>query len=104
MQMRMARSSLDAHHRYANFIDLSDSFAFHLRAVTGNLDVVGGETLGGFNAAYVPESEIALHEELSTEQKAKQLGFDDHPVYTYRVAEMLKEPTERCGVTPTQTL
>ena len=66
-----------------------------LRAVTGNLDVVGGETLGGFNAAYVPESEIALHEELSTEQKAKQLGFDDHPVYTYRVAEMLKEPTER---------
>ena len=66
-----------------------------LRAVTGNLDVVGGETLGGFNAAYVPESEIALHEELSSEQKAKQLGFDDHPVYTYRVAEMLKEPTER---------
>jgi anaerobic selenocysteine-containing dehydrogenase len=66
-----------------------------LRAVTGNLDVVGGETLGGFNAAYVPESEIALHEELSTEQKAKQLGFDDHPVYTYRVAEMLKEPTEK---------
>ena len=50
---------------------------------------------GGFNAAYVPESEIALHEELSTEQKAKQLGFDDHPVYTYRVAEMLKEPTEK---------
>ena len=66
-----------------------------LRAVTGNLDVVGGETLGGFNASYVPESEIALHEELSSEQKAKQLGFDDHPVYTYRVAEMLKEPTEK---------
>ena len=42
-----------------------------------------------------PESEIALHEELSPEQKAKQLGFDDHPVYTYRVAEMLKEPTEK---------
>ncbi|MFN3235807.1 MAG: molybdopterin-dependent oxidoreductase [Pseudomonadales bacterium] len=66
-----------------------------LRAVTGNLDVVGGETLGGFNQSYIPESELALHEELPFEQKAKQLGFNDHPVYTYRVAEMLKEPTER---------
>ena len=66
-----------------------------LRAVTGNLDVVGGETLGGFNKNYIPESELSLHEELSDEQKAKQLGYDDHPVYTYRVAEMLKEPTEK---------
>ncbi|MEM7100480.1 MAG: molybdopterin-dependent oxidoreductase [Pseudomonadota bacterium] len=66
-----------------------------LRAVTGNLDVVGGESLGGFNSRYIPESEIALHEELSAEQKAKQMGYDDHPVYTYRVAEMLKEPTEK---------
>ena len=66
-----------------------------LRAVTGNLDVVGGETLGGFNDSYIPESELALHEVLSPEQKAKQLGYDDHPVFTYRVAEMLKEPTEK---------
>ena len=66
-----------------------------LRAVTGNLDVVGGETLGGFHQGYIPESELALHDELSAEQKAKQLGYDDHPVYTYRVAEMLKEPTEK---------
>ncbi|MGB1723869.1 MAG: hypothetical protein ACPHJ1_06385, partial [Ilumatobacteraceae bacterium] len=27
-----------------------------LRAVTGNLDVIGGETLGGFNPDYIPES------------------------------------------------
>ena len=66
-----------------------------LRAVTGNLDIAGGETFGGFNQSYIPESEMALHEELSIEQKAKQLGYDDHPVYTYRVAEMLKEPTEK---------
>ncbi len=66
-----------------------------LRAVTGNLDVVGGETLGGFHEGYIPESEIALHEELSIEQKSKQMGFDDHPVYTYRAAEMLKGPTEK---------
>ena len=63
--------------------------------MTGNLDIAGGETFGGFNQSYIPESEMALHEELSIEQKAKQLGYDDHPVYTYRVAEMLKEPTEK---------
>lgn len=66
-----------------------------LRAVTGNIDVVGGETLGGFNPSYIPESELGLHEVLSPEQKAKQLGYTDHPAYTYRVAEMLKEPTEK---------
>ena len=66
-----------------------------LRAVTGNLDVVGGETLGGFNPDYIPESELGMHDQLTYEQKAKQLGFDDFPVFTYRVAEMLKEPTEK---------
>jgi len=66
-----------------------------LRAVTGNLDVVGGESLGGFSDAYIPESELGLHEGLSDTQKAKQLGFDDHPAFTYRVAEMLKESTEK---------
>ncbi|MEM7218662.1 MAG: molybdopterin-dependent oxidoreductase [Pseudomonadota bacterium] len=66
-----------------------------LRAVTGNLDVVGGETLGGFNPNYISESELGLHERLPLEQKEKQLGFDDYPAFTYRVAEMLKEPCER---------
>ena len=66
-----------------------------LRAVTGNLDVVGGETLGGFNPDMIPESELALHDVLSDEQKAKQLGYEKHPAYTYRVAEMLKAPTEK---------
>ncbi|MEM9407137.1 MAG: molybdopterin-dependent oxidoreductase [Acidobacteriota bacterium] len=66
-----------------------------LRAVTGNLDVVGGEMLGGFSESYMPESELGLHDELPLEQKSKQLGFDNHPAYTYRTAEMLKEPTEK---------
>ncbi|USG62501.1 molybdopterin-dependent oxidoreductase [Sneathiella marina] len=66
-----------------------------LRAITGNLDIKGGETLGGFNADYIPESEIGLHDALSSEQKAKQLGFYDHPAFTYRVAEILKDPTEK---------
>ncbi|MDE0885413.1 MAG: molybdopterin-dependent oxidoreductase [Myxococcota bacterium] len=66
-----------------------------LRAVTGNLDVEGGESLGGFSQNYIPESELGFHERLAPEQKAKQMGYDEHPVYTYRVAEILKEPTEK---------
>ena len=66
-----------------------------LRAVTGNLDVAGGEELGGFSPSYIPESELGLHDELSQEQRAKQLGYDQHPVYTYRVADMLRGPTEK---------
>ncbi|MDG2336360.1 MAG: molybdopterin-dependent oxidoreductase [Myxococcota bacterium] len=66
-----------------------------LRAVTGNLDVEGGESLGGFSENYMPESELGLHERLAPEQKAKQMGYEEHPVYTYRVAEMLKGPTEK---------
>ena len=78
-------------------ISSTSSIRLHsiLRAVTGNLDVVGGEVLGGFNPNFIPESEIGLHEELSGEQKAKQLGYEKHPAYTYRVAELLKEPTKK---------
>ena len=76
---RRGHHSLDAHHRYANFVDLSDPLALNLRAVTGNLDVVASETLGGFNPDMIPESELALHDHLSDEQKAKQLGYEKHP-------------------------
>ena len=66
-----------------------------LRAITGNLDILGGEMLGGFNPDYIPESKLQLHELLSDEQKAKQLGSDLHPAYTYRAQEMHKEqPSE----------
>lgn len=66
-----------------------------LRAVTGNLDVVGGEVLHGFNPSYVSESELGLHDKLPLSQKVKQFGWEKHPAYTYRTAEMLREPTER---------
>jgi anaerobic selenocysteine-containing dehydrogenase len=66
-----------------------------LRAVTGNLDVVGGETLSGLHPGWITESELQLHDEISPEQRAKQLGYEKHPVYTYRTAEMLTGPMER---------
>lgn len=61
-----------------------------LRAITGNLDVVGGETLGGLNPSYRTESDLQLHDAISPEQRAKQLGYEKHPAYTYRTAEILR--------------
>ncbi len=66
-----------------------------LRALTGNLDVPGGEILHGFHPSIVSESELELHDVLSEEQKAKQLGADSHPAFTYRGAAALAEPTKR---------
>ena len=66
-----------------------------LRALTGNLDVRGGELLGGFNPNYVPESKLGMHELLSDKQRAKQLGSDLHPAYTYRAQDMLADATEK---------
>ncbi len=66
-----------------------------LRALTGNVDVKGGETLQGLNPFIIPETEIEWHEILSDEQKAKQFGSDVHPAFTYKGMKALKEPTER---------
>ena len=66
-----------------------------LRAVTGNLDVKGGDTFAGFSSAVRSDSEIEMHHVLSDEQKAKQLGADEFPVFTYRGGEYFNEPSER---------
>ena len=66
-----------------------------LRALTGNLDVKGGELLVGFNPGIRSDTEIEQHELLSETQKRKQLGAEQFPVFTYRGMASLAEPTER---------
>ncbi|MCH9675762.1 MAG: molybdopterin-dependent oxidoreductase [Gammaproteobacteria bacterium] len=66
-----------------------------LRALTGNIDVKGGEMFVGFNPGVRSDSEIELHGELSDAQKAKQLGAEEFPVFTYRGMEALGDATER---------
>ena len=66
-----------------------------LRAVTGNLDTVGGELLNGLHPGWRTEAELQLHDAIVPEQRAKQLGYSTHPVYTYRTAEMLAPHIER---------
>ena len=55
-----------------------------LRAICGNLDVPGGEMLMGLHPDIPQKSLYELHEILPDAQKAKQLGADKHPVFTYR--------------------
>jgi anaerobic selenocysteine-containing dehydrogenase len=66
-----------------------------LRAICGYLDVPGGELLQGFNPDIIPESEIEMHHVLPEEQKLKQLGSKDHPVFTYRGQAPFCEPSRR---------
>ncbi|WP_454743274.1 molybdopterin-containing oxidoreductase family protein [Cupriavidus necator] len=66
-----------------------------LRAICGYLDVPGGELLHGFHPDIIHESELESHDVLADEQKAKQLGAAEHPVFTYRGMAALREPAKR---------
>jgi anaerobic selenocysteine-containing dehydrogenase len=66
-----------------------------LRAVCGYLNVPGGEVLHGFHPDIVHESELEWHGALSETQRAKQLGSDTHPAFTYRGMAALREPSRR---------
>ena len=67
----------------------------YLRALCGYIDVEGGDTFVGFSPAVRADSEIEMHEILSDAQKAKQLGSQDHPVFTYRGMGSMGDATER---------
>ncbi|HEY2223621.1 molybdopterin-containing oxidoreductase family protein [Actinomycetospora sp.] len=66
-----------------------------LRAICGHLDVPGGELMYGFNPEMRSESFLELHEALTPEQRATQLGYDKHSAYTYRAGEILAPHTKR---------
>lgn len=61
-----------------------------LRAVTGNLDVPGGECLGaGGRAARVLSGEaLELNERLPASQRAKLLGASRHPLFSFEGWEL----------------
>jgi anaerobic selenocysteine-containing dehydrogenase len=66
-----------------------------LRAVTGNLNVPGGDNLSGINPDIVSMSEIELHEELPQEKKDLQLGVQNYPTLTYKGTQALSEPSKK---------
>ena len=65
-----------------------------LRALTGNVDIKGGELFVGFNPGVRSDTELELHDQLPDTQKDKQLGAEQFPVFTYRGMEALGDATE----------
>jgi len=66
-----------------------------LRAITGNLNVAGGDNLSGLNPDIVSMSEIELHEKLPQKKKDIQLGVQNYPTLTYKGTQALCKPSEK---------
>jgi thiosulfate reductase / polysulfide reductase chain A len=68
-----------------------------LRAITGNLDVPGGESLGWADPVgrILPEGEMELNEALPPGQRAKQLGADEYPFFGFPGWERNNEAVKR---------
>lgn len=75
-----------------------------LRALTGNLNVPGGDVLLPLNPAIISESEIELHEALPLEKQDLQLGADDYPLMTYKGQRALNEHRQRVWGRPCMNL
>jgi anaerobic selenocysteine-containing dehydrogenase len=67
-----------------------------LRAITGNLDVEGGEPFGrtGDILKAVDEIEMELQDKLSHSQRQKQIGADKFKLFSWPGYEMICEPSE----------
>jgi acetylene hydratase len=66
-----------------------------LRALCGHLDVPGGEVLHGLHPHIIHDTVLEKHEALPQAQKDKQLGADQHPVFTYRGMEPYNGPAKK---------
>lgn len=68
-----------------------------LRAITGNLDVQGGEPLGWVDPVgdVIDDVEMELNSALSPEQRAKQLGADEYPLFGFPGWERNEEANRR---------
>jgi len=70
-----------------------------LRAITGNLDVAGGELLGGFGGdpRVVSNLQMELNDVISAEQKRKQLGADQYGLFGFPGWDTIRRATDKPG-------
>jgi anaerobic selenocysteine-containing dehydrogenase len=60
-----------------------------LAAISGNIDVEGGEELPGPHAAYQTDRQIELVERLSPEARKRQIGYDRFRLHSWQGQELL---------------
>ena len=70
-----------------------------LRAITGNLDIKGGEMLGmtGDEAKVISDVDMELSDHLLPEQRKKQLGAGEYGLFGYPGWELLYEASKKVG-------
>jgi thiosulfate reductase / polysulfide reductase chain A len=70
-----------------------------LRAITGNLDIAGGEILGapGGDSKAVSNLEMELNDAISPEQKKKQLGADQYGLFGFPGWDMIRKASDKPG-------
>jgi anaerobic selenocysteine-containing dehydrogenase len=70
-----------------------------LRAVTGNLDIEGGEILGASGAGAGPVSnfEMERNDAVSPEQKKKQLGAEEYGLFGFPGFDTIRKASQKPG-------
>jgi anaerobic selenocysteine-containing dehydrogenase len=68
-----------------------------LRAITGNLDVKGGDLLTGLHPTLVSETEIEENEKLPEDKKNKLIGVNKFRLCSWNVYDSLDNYAERIG-------
>jgi thiosulfate reductase/polysulfide reductase chain A len=69
-----------------------------LRAITGNIDVSGGEILGfGADSRAISNVEMELNDAISPEQKRKQLGANDYGLFGFPGWDMIRQASDKPG-------
>jgi thiosulfate reductase/polysulfide reductase chain A len=68
-----------------------------LRAVTGNIDIAGGELIGvsGAEARVISNQEMELNDAISPEQKRKQLGAGQYGLFGFPGWEAIRDVTNK---------
>jgi len=78
-----------------------------LRAITGNLDIAGGEILGAFGGdpRLISNVQLELNDAISPEQKKKQLGAGEYGLFGFPGWDMIREASDKPGAwfTPPQS-
>jgi anaerobic selenocysteine-containing dehydrogenase len=64
---------------------------FILPAITGNLDIRGGDLLSGPFPKVISDYEMELNDKLPPEQKAKMLGQDQARLFSWQCFDMIQE-------------
>lgn len=72
-----------------------------LTAITGNIDVEGGDSISGPHPKYINDREIELEEALPPEQRRKQMGSDIFRLYAWPGNELVQKEQMRVWGKPT---